>query len=46
MPAVMVELTRKPELVVQDPEDVTLIGDVDTLTPGTVPGCNDDNPYQ
>ncbi|MCF3136761.1 hypothetical protein [Streptomyces olivochromogenes] len=46
MPAVMVEITRKPEDVVQDPEDVVLVADVEALTANTVPGCNDDNPYQ
>ncbi|MEV5386222.1 hypothetical protein [Streptomyces sp. NPDC052721] len=46
MSAVMVALTRQPESVVPDPEEVTLVPDVDTLTAGTVAGCNDDNPYQ
>ncbi len=39
MTAVMVEITRKPE-------DVVLVADVEALTAGTVPGCNDDNPYR
>jgi hypothetical protein len=42
----MVELTRKPEPVVTDPEEVTLVADVEALVIATVPGCNDDNPYQ
>ncbi|GGT05071.1 hypothetical protein [Streptomyces cinerochromogenes] len=46
MTAVMVELTRQPEAVVLEPDEPTLVGDVDSLTAGTVPGCNDDNPYQ
>lgn len=46
MAAVMVELTRKPEPIDQAPAQVTLIGDVDSLTAGTVPACNDDNPYR
>ncbi|MGW7244417.1 hypothetical protein [Streptomyces sp. NPDC054804] len=45
MAAVMVELTRKPPPVVQDPEDIVLVTDVDELTTGTVPGCGEDNPY-
>jgi hypothetical protein len=42
----MVELTRTPEPVIQDPDDVVLVCDVEELTAGTVPGCNDDNPYR
>ncbi|MCG0069245.1 hypothetical protein ACIP3A_21420 [Streptomyces tricolor] len=45
MTAVMVELTHKPGTVVDAPEDIVLVPDVDALTAGTVPGCNDDNPY-
>lgn len=45
MAAVMVELTHKPETVVQDPEEVTLVEDVDALLAGALPGCGDDNPY-
>ncbi|WP_191971741.1 hypothetical protein [Streptomyces luteolifulvus] len=45
MTAVMVELTRKPQPVIQDLEEVLLITDVEALTAGTVPGCGDDNPY-
>jgi hypothetical protein len=45
MAAVMVELTRKPELAVQDPADIVLVTDVEALTEGTVPACGDDNPY-
>ena len=39
MAAVMVELTRKPELAVQDPADIVLVTDVEALTVGTVPAC-------
>lgn len=45
MTAVMIELTRKPEPAVQDPDVIVLVEDVDALTTGTVPGCGDDNPY-
>ncbi|MFF7987125.1 hypothetical protein ACFZDK_50000 [Streptomyces sp. NPDC007901] len=45
MTVVMVELTRKPEPVVLDAEDIVLVTDVDELTESTVPGCGDDNPY-
>jgi len=45
MTAVLVELTRKPEPVVEDPNVIVLVDDVDALTAGTVPGCGDDNPY-
>jgi hypothetical protein len=45
MTAVMVELTRKPEPVLQDPEDIIPIADVDALLADALPGCGDDNPY-
>ncbi|WP_329303970.1 hypothetical protein OG410_41895 [Streptomyces sp. NBC_00659] len=46
MTAVAIEITPRPAPVVADPDEVVLIGDVDMLTAGTTPGCNDDNPYQ
>ena len=45
MTAVMIELTRKPEPAIQDPDTIVLVEDVDALTTGTLPGCGDDNPY-
>ncbi|WP_210581984.1 hypothetical protein [Streptomyces sp. GESEQ-4] len=45
MTAVMIELTRRPEPVVEDPDTIVLVEDVEALTAGTVPGCGDDNPY-
>ncbi|MFI9047284.1 hypothetical protein [Streptomyces sp. NPDC053427] len=46
MTAVMVELT--PPQTAEDPDEVAVIEDIDAFTAqaGTVPGCNDDNPYR
>ncbi|MEU7200234.1 hypothetical protein [Streptomyces sp. NPDC045470] len=47
MTAVVVELA--PTRVVaapMDPDEVTVIEDVETHTADAQPGCGDDNPYQ
>ncbi|MET7700332.1 hypothetical protein [Streptomyces sp. NPDC005485] len=48
MTAVMVEITpvRTASLEKEDPDAVVLVGDVEALLNGTLPGCGDDNPYQ
>lgn len=43
--AVMIEITRKPQPVVENPDEIVLLSDVEALTEGTIPGCGDDNPY-
>ncbi|TQJ37968.1 hypothetical protein OHU34_45925 (plasmid) [Streptomyces sp. NBC_00080] len=43
--AVTIELTRRPETSVEDPDGVALVADVEELTAGTLPGCGEDNPY-
>lgn len=45
MTAVAVEITRKP-VAEEEPTGLVLVDDVEALAEGTVPGCNDDNPYQ
>lgn len=45
MTAVMVELTRKPETVAENPDYVVPVDDVEALLGETLPGCGDDNPY-
>ncbi|WP_405863451.1 hypothetical protein [Streptomyces sp. NBC_00005] len=45
MTAVMVEMTRGPETTVQDPEEVTLVDNVEDLLADALPGCGEDNPY-
>ncbi|MGA5008637.1 hypothetical protein [Streptomyces koyangensis] len=45
MTAVMVEITSPPTAL-REPEEVALLDDLETLTEGAVPGCNDDNPYR
>ncbi|MFF4867732.1 MULTISPECIES: hypothetical protein [unclassified Streptomyces] len=45
MTAVMVEIgPRRP--VLEEPEGVILLDDLEVLSEGAVPGCNDDNPYR
>ncbi|MFJ4620308.1 hypothetical protein [Streptomyces sp. NPDC088812] len=56
MSAVAVEITPRPPLgLVPAPADqpktyepvgLVIVDDVESLTEGTVPGCNDDNPYR
>ena len=45
MTAVAVEITTRPS-VEEEPMGLVLVDDVEALAEGTVPGCNDDNPYQ
>ncbi|MEW1753278.1 hypothetical protein ACIQU1_25165 [Streptomyces angustmyceticus] len=45
MTTVMVEITPRPQ-VREEPEGVVLLKDLETLTEGAVPGCNEDNPYR
>ncbi|MFJ4836331.1 hypothetical protein ACIP79_41540 [Streptomyces sp. NPDC088747] len=48
MTAVMVEIQPPPPVqptTAQDPNDVVLVEDVAALIAETLPGCNDDNPY-
>ncbi|MGV9521806.1 hypothetical protein ACWDRS_16625 [Streptomyces griseus] len=45
MTTVMVEISPRP-LVAEEPERVVLLDDLESLTEGATPGCNDDNPYR
>ncbi|MEU7567467.1 hypothetical protein AB0A99_15935 [Streptomyces fradiae] len=45
MTAVMVEISPRPSALEQ-PEGVIFVDDLEVLTEGAVPGCNDDNPYR
>ncbi|MET8380770.1 hypothetical protein [Streptomyces microflavus] len=45
MTAVMVEISPRPPTP-QEPDGVILLDDLEALTEGAVPGCNDDNPYR
>ncbi|MFE1171602.1 hypothetical protein [Streptomyces sp. NPDC058773] len=45
MTTVMVEITPRPQAQ-EEPEGVVLLEDLERLTEGAVPGCNDDNPYR
>ncbi|MFE5142973.1 aminoglycoside phosphotransferase [Streptomyces fagopyri] len=46
MTAVMVELTRGPQIPARhDPDGVVLVDDVEALLTDALPGCGDDNPY-
>ncbi|MCI4041744.1 hypothetical protein [Streptomyces sp. TRM75563] len=45
MTTVMVEISPRPP-VTEDPEGVVLLDDLESLTEGATPGCNDDNPYR
>ncbi|SCD36553.1 MULTISPECIES: hypothetical protein [unclassified Streptomyces] len=45
MTAVMVEIGPRPPAL-EEPEEVILLDDLEALTEGAVPGCNDDNPYR
>ncbi|MEV7476693.1 MULTISPECIES: hypothetical protein [Streptomyces] len=44
MTAAMVEISPRPP-VGEESEGVVLLDDLEALTEGAVPGCNDDNPY-
>ncbi|MEU4154508.1 hypothetical protein [Streptomyces sp. NPDC026659] len=41
----MVEISPRPS-VPGEPEGVILLDDLEVLTEGAIPGCNDDNPYR
>ncbi|MFJ1600196.1 hypothetical protein [Streptomyces sp. NPDC088261] len=43
--ALTVEIITRPP-VLDEPEGVVLLDDLEVLTEGAVPGCNDDNPYR
>ncbi|MGW4627115.1 hypothetical protein [Streptomyces rubiginosohelvolus] len=45
MTAVMVEISPGPPTQ-QEPEGVILLDDLEMLSEGAIPGCNDDNPYR
>ncbi|WP_414506481.1 hypothetical protein [Streptomyces sp. NEAU-L66] len=45
MTTAMVEITPRPH-VQEEPDGVVLLDDLEILTEGAVPGCNDDNPYR
>ncbi|MBK6041483.1 hypothetical protein [Streptomyces sp. MBT55] len=45
MTAVMVEISPRPPAQ-EEPEGVTLLDDLEVLSEGAIPGCNDDNPYR
>ncbi|MGW4442442.1 hypothetical protein [Streptomyces sp. NPDC004100] len=45
MTAVMVEISPRPPAL-EEPEGVIILTDLEVLTEGAVPGCNDDNPYR
>lgn len=56
MSAVAVEITPRPALDLvpaagdqpkaPEPAGLVIVDDVESLTDGTMPGCNDDNPYR
>ncbi|MEU0356891.1 hypothetical protein [Streptomyces cyaneofuscatus] len=45
MTVVMVEINPRPPAL-EEPEGVILLDDLEALTEGATPGCNDDNPYR
>ncbi|MFS0696347.1 hypothetical protein [Streptomyces nitrosporeus] len=45
MTAVMVEINPRPPAL-EEPGEVILLDDLEVLSEGAVPGCNDDNPYR
>ncbi|MFF5336795.1 hypothetical protein [Streptomyces sp. NPDC013181] len=45
MTTVMVETGPRPP-VLEEPEGVVLLDDLEVLSEGAIPGCNDDNPYR
>ncbi|MFI5523891.1 hypothetical protein [Streptomyces platensis] len=45
MTIVMVEITPRDQIQ-EEPEGVVLLEDLESLTKGAVPGCNEDNPYR
>ncbi|MDJ1643489.1 hypothetical protein [Streptomyces pakalii] len=45
MTAVMEEISPRPPTQ-DEPEGVILVDDLEVLSEGAIPGCNDDNPYR
>ncbi|QCX77215.1 hypothetical protein C9F11_17815 [Streptomyces sp. YIM 121038] len=45
MTAVAVEITARPKAP-QEPEGLTFVDDVESLTEDSSAACNDDNPYR
>lgn len=45
MNTVMVEIAPRPPAQ-DEPDGLVLVEDLEALTAGAVPGCNDDNPYR
>ncbi len=45
MTAVTVEISPRPPAQ-EKPEGVILLDDLEMLSEGAIPGCNDDNPYR
>ncbi|MFD7236476.1 hypothetical protein ACFWAT_14360 [Streptomyces syringium] len=49
MTAVAVEITSRPAPIAAgpapEPTGVLFVEDIEELTAGSAPGCNDDNPY-
>ncbi|MFF2861717.1 hypothetical protein ACFVSX_17720 [Streptomyces rubiginosohelvolus] len=45
MTAVMVEISPRPQTQ-EEPEEVILLDDLEVLSEGAIPGCNEDNPYR
>ncbi|MFE7625409.1 hypothetical protein [Streptomyces sp. NPDC057509] len=45
MTAVMVEIGPRPSAL-EEPGGVILLDDLEVLSEGAIPGCNDDNPYR
>ncbi|MFG3308494.1 hypothetical protein [Streptomyces wuyuanensis] len=45
MTNVIVEISPRPP-VPEESEGVDLLDDLEVLTEGAIPGCNDDNPYR
>ncbi|MGX1851042.1 hypothetical protein OIU91_17170 [Streptomyces sp. NBC_01456] len=45
MTTVTVEISPRPP-VREEPGGIVLLEDLEALTEGAVPGCNEDNPYR
>ncbi|MEU5776345.1 hypothetical protein ABZ819_23985 [Streptomyces venezuelae] len=53
MTAVSVEILPRPVVdeesatfVIEEPTSLVVVEDIEALTEGATPGCNDDNPYR
>ncbi|GLW17696.1 MULTISPECIES: hypothetical protein [Streptomyces] len=48
MTTVTVEISPRPQVQEEPegPEGIVLLEDLEALTEGAVPGCNEDNPYR